>query len=48
MARALRIAIVSYAALAQAVTNAGHRIAHSVATRKLYNELSTTLKKIKT
>jgi putative transposase len=35
---------VSYAAVAQAVTKAEHRIAHSVATRKLYNELCTTLK----
>jgi putative transposase len=35
---------VSYAAVAQAVTKAEHRIAHSVATRKLYNELCTTFK----
>ena len=35
---------VSYAAVAQAVTKAERRIARSVATRKLYNELCTTFK----
>lgn len=35
---------VSYAAVAQAVTKAEHRVAHSVATRKLYNHLCTTFK----
>ncbi len=35
---------VSYAAVAQAVTKAEHRIAHSVATRKLYNKLCTAFK----
>jgi putative transposase len=35
---------VSYAAVAQAVSKAEHRIAHSVATRKLYNQLCTTFK----
>jgi len=34
----------SYAAVAQALTKAEHRIAHSAATRKLYNELCTAFK----
>jgi hypothetical protein len=38
------LAGVCYAAVAQAVTKAEHRITHSVATRKLYNELCTTFK----
>ena len=35
---------VSYAAVAQAVSKAEYRIAHSVATRKLYHQLRTTFK----
>ena len=40
---------VSYAAVAQAVTKAEYRLAHSVATRNLYHQLCITLKlKLKT
>ena len=37
-------ALVSHAAVAQAVSKAEYRIAHSVATRKLYHQLCTTFK----